>query len=153
LTGKKLGFVFTAFMLAYSLVALDQTIISTALPTIASKFHAVSDLSWIASAYFLPQVSVSVNNGTESKGTQATFMLFFGALLRVFPPKAVFLVSISIFELGSLFCAVAPSVDFLIFGRAVAGLGGAGLWVSIMTVMARVSVFSICSLDMYLSRS
>jgi predicted MFS family arabinose efflux permease len=80
-------------------------------------------------------------------------MLFFGALLRVFPPKAVFLVSISIFELGSLFCAVAPSVDFLIFGRAVAGLGGAGLWVSIMTVMARLSVFSICSLDMYLSRS
>lgn len=59
LTGKKLGFVFTAFMPAYSLVALDQTIISTALPTIASKFHAVSDLSWIASAYFLPQVSMS----------------------------------------------------------------------------------------------
>ncbi|KAJ7286022.1 ABC transporter [Mycena rebaudengoi] len=124
LTGKKLGLVFTAFMLAYSLVALDQTIISTALPTIASKFHAVSDISWIASAYFLPQ---------------ATFMLFFGALLRVFPPKPVFLVSISIFELGSLFCAVASSVDFLIFGRAVAGLGGAGLWVSIMTVVARLT--------------
>ncbi|KAF7330988.1 ABC transporter [Mycena venus] len=124
LTGKKLGLVFMAFMLGYSLVALDQTIISTALPTIASKFQAVSDLSWIASAYFLPQ---------------ATFMLFFGALLRVLPPKGVLLVSISIFELGSVFCAVAPSVDFLIFGRAVAGLGGAGLWVTVITVMARMT--------------
>ncbi|KAJ7147294.1 transporter [Mycena filopes] len=124
LKGKQLAFVFTASMLAFSLVALDQTIISTALPTIASKFHAVSDLSWIASAYFLPQ---------------ATFMLFFGALLRILPPKVVFLVSISIFQLGSLFCAVAPSVDFLIFGRAFAGFGGAGLWVSVMTVVARVT--------------
>ena len=50
----------SAFMAAFSLVALDQTILTTPLPTIASHFHAVSDLSWIASAYFLPQVSFFV---------------------------------------------------------------------------------------------
>ncbi|RDB25788.1 Efflux pump roqT [Hypsizygus marmoreus] len=47
----------SAFMVAFALVALDQTILSTALPTIASHFHAVSDISWIASAYVLPQIT------------------------------------------------------------------------------------------------
>lgn len=65
-------------------------------------------------------------------------MLFFGRVLAIAPAKSVFLVTVGIFELGSLFCAVAPSVDFLIFGRAVAGLGGAGMWVSIMSIIARV---------------
>ncbi|EIW79989.1 MFS general substrate transporter, partial [Coniophora puteana RWD-64-598 SS2] len=102
------------FLIALGLVALDQTILSTALPVIASYFNAVSDLSWIASAYFLPQ---------------AVFMLFFGRVLTLAPAKVVFLLTIFLFELGSLFCAVAPSVDFLIFGRAFAGLGASGLWV------------------------
>jgi MFS family permease len=65
-------------------------------------------------------------------------MLFFGRVLSIAPAKLVLLVAIGVFELGSLFCAVAPSVNFLIFGRAVAGLGGAGLWISIMTIIARV---------------
>ena len=51
----------------------------------------------------------------------------------------MFLTTIVIFEIGSLFCAVAPSVGFLIFGRAVAGTGGAGLWVSILSIMAQVT--------------
>ncbi|KAL5531054.1 hypothetical protein ACEPAG_3930 [Sanghuangporus baumii] len=134
LPGRKLATVFAAFCLAFFLVALDQTILSTALPTIASKFDAVKDLSWIASAvahwpllshaYFLPQ---------------AAFMLFFGKVLAFEPPKTVFLVSIGIFEVGSLLCAVAPSVNILIFGRAVAGLGATGLWVSIMSMIARIT--------------
>jgi len=65
-------------------------------------------------------------------------MLFFGKLLSIAAAKPVFLYSIAIFELGSLFCAVAPSVEFLIFGRAVAGVGASGLWVSIMTIIAQV---------------
>ena len=65
-------------------------------------------------------------------------MLFFGKVLAIAPPKLVFLISIGIFELGSLFCAIAPSVNFLIFGRAVAGFGAAGLWVSILAITARV---------------
>lgn len=54
--------------------------------------------------------------------------------------KPVFMASIAIFELGSLFCAVAPSVNFLIFGRAVAGVGAGGLWVSILSIMAQVTL-------------
>lgn len=65
-------------------------------------------------------------------------MLCFGEILVIAPPKPVFLTSISIFEIGSLLCALAPSVNFLIFGRAVAGCGAAGIWVSILSIMARV---------------
>jgi len=64
-------------------------------------------------------------------------MLFFGKLLSIAAAKSVFLYSIGVFALGSLFCAIAPSVDFLIFGRAVAGTGASGLWVSIMTIVAQ----------------
>ncbi|KAF9003888.1 ABC transporter [Cyathus striatus] len=126
-SGKKLVLIFTAFMTAFSLVALDQTILSTALPTIASHFKAVDDLSWIASAYFLPQ---------------AGFMLFFGRATAIAPTKVIFLICVGVFELGSLFCAIAPSVNFLIFGRAVAGLGGAGMWVSIMSIIARITTMA-----------
>ncbi|KAH7906463.1 transporter [Hygrophoropsis aurantiaca] len=127
LAGRRLAVVFLSFVVAFCLVAVDQTILSTALPTIASHFNAVSDLSWIASAYFLPQ---------------AAFMLFFGRVLTIAPAKPVFLTSIAIFELGSLFCAVSPSVNFLIFGRAVAGFGAAGLWVSIMSIVGRVTTMA-----------
>lgn len=65
-------------------------------------------------------------------------MLLFGRILSLAPVKAVYLLSIAIFELGSLFCAIAPSVNFLIFGRAVAGVGAAGLWIAIMSVLAQV---------------
>jgi MFS family permease len=50
-------YITSSFIAAFFPIALDQTIISTALPTIASQFQAVSDLSWIAGAYFLSLVS------------------------------------------------------------------------------------------------
>ncbi|KAF9445157.1 ABC transporter [Macrolepiota fuliginosa MF-IS2] len=127
LTGVRLALVFSAFLISFGLIALDQTIIATALPKIASHFNAVSQLSWIASAYFLPQ---------------AAFMPFFGRVLSIAPAKPVFLLSIGVFEVGSLLCATAPSVSVLIFGRAVAGFGASGVWVSIMSVIARVTTMT-----------
>lgn len=65
-------------------------------------------------------------------------MLLFGRLLSIFWPKMIYLVCIALFEIGSLICAVAPSAEVLIFGRAFAGVGAAGLWVSILFVFAQV---------------
>ncbi|KAJ3564480.1 hypothetical protein NP233_g8273 [Leucocoprinus birnbaumii] len=132
LTGTRLALVFSAFLISFALIALDQTILATALPKIASHFDAVSQLSWIASAYFLPQACTHT----------AAFMLFFGRVLSIAPAKAVFLFSVSIFELGSLLCAISPSVPVLIFGRAVSGFGASGLWVSIMSIIARVTTIT-----------
>ncbi|KAF7374652.1 ABC transporter [Mycena sanguinolenta] len=124
LAPNRLLLVFVAFMLGFSLTALDQTILSTALPKIASYFDAISDLSWIPSAYFLPQ---------------AGLMLFFGRILGITPAKTVLLSVIGVFEIGSLLCAVAPSVNVLILGRVVAGIGASGLMVSVMFIIAQVT--------------
>ena len=59
--------------------------------------------------------------------TQASVQLLFGKFYTVISIKWVFLVAISIFELGSLICGVAPNSTALICGRAIAGLGAAGI--------------------------
>ncbi|KAG7090377.1 hypothetical protein E1B28_009496 [Marasmius oreades] len=124
LRGPKLVVVCVAFSLAFFLIALDQTILSTALPSIASDFDAVSELSWIASGYFLPQ---------------AAFMLFFGKVLAFTSPNVVLLVSIAIFELGSLLSALSPTIFALIFGRVISGIGASALFIAVMSLIARIT--------------
>ena len=65
-------------------------------------------------------------------------MLLFGKLLSICYPKIIYLICIALFEVGSLICATAPSPDVLIFGRAFAGVGAAGLWIAVMSLFARV---------------
>ncbi|KAM0753699.1 MFS general substrate transporter, partial [Meredithblackwellia eburnea MCA 4105] len=124
LTGRKLALVFIGMLLSVFLIALDQTILSPALPIIASKFQALDQIAWIASAYFL---------------TQTAFLLLYGQVLTVFDRKWTFLAAITLFEIGSLICAVAPNVDVLIFGRAFAGCGAAGIFVSVLSIIAEVT--------------
>lgn len=59
--------------------------------------------------------------------TIAAFQLFYGHVYSNFSIKYTFLVAITIFELGSLVCGLAPTSTALIVGRAVAGVGGAGI--------------------------
>ncbi|CAE6398889.1 unnamed protein product [Rhizoctonia solani] len=58
LTGVKLALAFIGMLLSILLVALDQTIVATALPKIASHFDALSQVSWIVSGYFLTQAGL-----------------------------------------------------------------------------------------------
>lgn len=67
--------------------------------------------------------------------------MLLGKILSISPPKVVLLTAVCIFEVGSLLCGAAPSVTVLIFGRAVTGIGGAGIWVSVFSILAQV----ICS--------
>lgn len=91
-------------LLSILLVALDQTILAPALPVIASKFNALEQISWIASAYFL---------------TQTAFLLLYGQILTLFDQRWTYVVGIIIFEVGSLLCGAAPNVNVLIFARAL----------------------------------
>ncbi|KAG8816578.1 hypothetical protein FRC17_000269, partial [Serendipita sp. 399] len=106
LTGKKLALAHIGFLLAVFCAALDQTIVATALPKLASQFNALDRLTWVVSAYFL---------------TQAGLMLTFGQILTVARSKWVYFTCIVVFEIGSLICGVAPSMNVLILGRAVQG--------------------------------
>ncbi|CUA68868.1 Putative HC-toxin efflux carrier TOXA [Bipolaris zeicola] [Rhizoctonia solani] len=115
LRGAKLYIVSGCLLVTFLLVALDQTILATAVPRITSDFHALDEVTWIASVYFI---------------TQASFMLVFGQLTSVIAGKWVFLGSLFVFEVGSLF----TNVYFMIAGRAVAGIGAAGITVGSLAV-------------------
>ncbi|OCK78902.1 putative MFS toxin efflux pump [Lepidopterella palustris CBS 459.81] len=120
-TGLKLVTLIIALCLAVFLVALDQTIIATAIPKITDRFNSISDIGWYGSAYFLTSTSL-----------QPTF----GRIYKVFNVKIIFLLAIGVFELGSLICAVAPSSTALIVGRAVAGMGVGGIFSGALVIIA-----------------
>ncbi|PRP83972.1 hypothetical protein PROFUN_08656 [Planoprotostelium fungivorum] len=124
LSKGKFALVLLGLMLAVFLVALDQTIIATAIPKITDEFHDISNIGWIGSAFLL---------------TTTSFQPVFGRLYRVFSLKVVFLTGIVIFEIGSLLCGVAPNSEALIIGRAVAGLGGSGIFSGAFSIISRIT--------------
>ncbi|KAJ7432390.1 ABC transporter [Mycena latifolia] len=124
LTGKKLAIVFVAMLLSLLLIALDQTILSTALPRIASDFDSFTLQGWVASSFVL---------------AQTVFILFYGQLLRIFPAKWILISAITIFEAGSLLCGVSQNVNELIAGRTVSGLGAAGIFVAMIQIISQVT--------------
>ncbi|KAF2799290.1 MFS general substrate transporter [Melanomma pulvis-pyrius CBS 109.77] len=95
------------------LVALDRMIIATAIPSITNEFHSIEDIAWYGSAYML---------------TAAIFNPVFGKIYQLYSTKWVFLLSIVIFEIGSALCGAAPSSIAFIIGRAIAGIGAAGIF-------------------------
>ncbi|KAK5320389.1 hypothetical protein LTR70_004616 [Exophiala xenobiotica] len=95
------------------LVALDRLIIGVAIPKITDQFQSLGDVGWYASAYLL---------------TSCAFMLFLGRVYTFYNPKWVYLSSLVVFEIGSAICGAAPNSNALIVGRAIAGLGNAGLF-------------------------
>ncbi|PMD22028.1 MFS toxin efflux pump [Hyaloscypha hepaticicola] len=119
--GLKLAVILMALCLAVFLVALDQTIISTAIPKITDHFNSIKDIGWYGSAYFLTATAL-----------QPTF----GRIYTIFNIKLVFISAIAIFELGSLVCATAPSSVALIVGRAIAGAGTGGLFSGAIVILA-----------------
>jgi EmrB/QacA subfamily drug resistance transporter len=103
---------FSAMMLATLLAALDQTIVATALPRIASDLHGFADLSWVVTAYL---VSSTVT------------VPLYGKLSDIYGRRRLFVVSISIFVGGSMLCAVAQTMGQLVAFRALQGIGAGGL--------------------------
>ncbi|KAJ6544229.1 putative HC-toxin efflux carrier [Mycena capillaripes] len=124
--GLKLFLISLALCLSVFLVALltafqDNTIIATAIPKITDQFQSLDDVGWYGSAYLL---------------TTAAFQLLFGRFYSFLSIKWVYLVAISIFELGSLICGVAPNSTTLIVGRAISGLGSAGIFSGALIIVA-----------------
>lgn len=120
-SGVRLIFIVVALVLGIFLVSLDLTIVATAIPKITSEFHGLDDVAWYSAAFFM---------------TIGGFQSAWGKAYKFFPLKFAFLFSIFVFELGSLICAVAPSSTALIVGRAVAGLGAAGIGAGTYTIIA-----------------
>ena len=120
-SGTRLVFIVLALVLSIFLVSLDLTIVATAIPEITSEFQGLDDVSWYSAAFFM---------------TIGGFQSAWGKAYKYFPLKISFLISIFIFELGSLICGVAPNSTTLIVGRAIAGLGAAGIGSGSYTIIA-----------------
>ncbi len=118
---KKLILLSVAVMLF--LAALDQTIVSTALPTIVAELGGVDRLSWVVTAYLL---------------TSTVAAPIYGKLGDLYGRKLLMQISVGIFLLGSILSGLADSMLFLISARAVQGLGGGGLFVLALTVVGDV---------------
>ncbi|WP_128381020.1 MFS transporter [Streptomyces cavernae] len=109
-----------ALLLGMLLAALDQTIVSTALPTIVSELGGLEHLSWVVTAYLLAS-------------TAATPL--WGKLGDQYGRKKLFQAAIVIFLIGSALCGIAQNMPELIAFRAVQGLGGGGLMVLSMAIV------------------
>ncbi|MFC9506732.1 DHA2 family efflux MFS transporter permease subunit [Streptomyces sp. NPDC057002] len=109
-----------ALLLGMLLAALDQTIVSTALPTIVSDLGGMDHLSWVVTAYLLA-------------ATAATPL--WGKLGDQYGRKRLFQTAIVIFLIGSALCGAAQDMTQLIAFRALQGLGGGGLIVLSMAVV------------------
>ncbi|KAK7184238.1 major facilitator superfamily transporter [Paraphaeosphaeria sporulosa] len=119
--GIELFFIMLALVLSITLMSLDQTIVATAVPKITDQFGRLQDISWYGSAYFL---------------TLGAFQSMWGKVFKYFPLKTSFMVSILIFEIGSLISAVAQNSTTVIVGRAIAGLGASGVAPGVYTISA-----------------
>ncbi|KAK8101981.1 GliA, partial [Apiospora kogelbergensis] len=124
-TGLRFYMIVVSLLLCVFLMALDLTIVATAIPKITDQF-GLRDVAWYSSAFFM---------------TTAGFQSSWGKIYRYFPLKIGFLSALGyvgrrpssinashgIFEAGSLICGVAPTSVALVIGRAVAGVGAGGL--------------------------
>src|SRR5712664_543809 len=112
-----------ALLLGMLLAALDQTIVATALPTIAGDLHGLSHLSWVVTAYLLAS-------------TISTPL--WGKLGDLYGRKIFFQAAIIIFLIGSALAGLSHTMLQLIAFRAVQGIGGGGLLTGAQTIVADV---------------
>ena len=120
---QRVRLIFAALMLVLLLASLDQTIVSTALPTIVGDLGGLNHLSWVVTAYLL----ASTISGP-----------LYGKLGDQYGRKTLLQSAIVLFLIGSALCGISQSMTQLIAFRALQGLGGGGLLVLTMAVLGDI---------------
>src|SRR5213082_3359164 len=120
---RRFGFVMGALVLVMLLASLDQTIVSTALPTIVGELGGLQHISWVVTAYLLAVTVVTP---------------LYGKFGDSYGRKVVLQVALVIFLVGSALCGLAQGMTELILFRAIQGLGGGGLMVSAQAAVGDV---------------
>ncbi|MFC9435497.1 DHA2 family efflux MFS transporter permease subunit [Nocardia sp. NPDC057030] len=117
----KINLVFATIVLGMLLAALDQTIVSTALPTIVADLGEAGHMAWVVTAYLL---------------AEAVATALAGKLGDLFGRKLIFQLSALIFIVGSMIAGLANGMTLLIIARGIQGFGGGGLMVTAMALIA-----------------
>jgi len=123
LTHRQILTVFAGLMAGMFVAALDQTIVSTALPTIVGDLGGLDHYSWVVTAYML---------------TSTAAMPLVGKLSDVYGRKAMFQGSIVVFTAASLLCGLAQTMGQLVAFRALQGIGAGGLLVLVFAIVGDV---------------
>ncbi len=119
---RALRLTFAMLMLMLSLAALDQTIVSTALPTITRELHGAAPMSWVFSAYLIA-ATVAVP--------------LYGKLADLHGTRPVLLVAVGVFLTGSALCGLSRDMTELVLARGLQGAGGGGLLTLAMMAVVR----------------
>ena len=123
LTKRRIWIIFGALIAGMLLSSLDQTIVSTAMPTIVGQLGGVEHQVWLTTAYLLATTIV---------------MPVYGKFGDVLGRRNLFLIAIALFTVASVGCAFAGDFTQLILFRAIQGLGGGGLMILSQAIIADI---------------
>ncbi|KQQ28544.1 MULTISPECIES: MDR family MFS transporter [unclassified Frondihabitans] len=123
LTQRRIWIIFAALIAGMLLSSLDQTIVSTAMPTIVGQLGGVEHQAWITTAYLLATTIV---------------MPIYGKFGDVLGRRNLFLTAIALFTLASIGCAFASDFWMFVVFRALQGLGGGGLMILSQAIIADI---------------
>ncbi|MFD4365927.1 MDR family MFS transporter [Rhodococcus sp. NPDC058521] len=120
---KNVGLLFAGLMVTMLLASLNQTVLSTALPTIVGELDGVDHMTWVITSYILASTIV---------------MPVYGRISDLFGRKPVLIVAILLFVAGSVVGGLAQGIGVLIAGRVLQGIGGGGLMILSQAAIADV---------------
>ncbi len=120
---REIMVVLTALMMVMLLAALDQTIVATALPKIATDLHGLNKYSWVATSYLL---------------TSALVTPIYGKIGDMLGRKKIFQTAIVIFLIGSVLCGLSRNMDQLVAFRALQGVGAGGLIALVLAIIGDI---------------
>lgn len=123
LSRRSVAAVFAGLLVAMTVGTLNQTIVATVLPTIVGELGGVNRMLWVTTSYVL---------------AATVTMPLYGKMGDLIGRKGLFIGALALFVAGSAACALAPSMEGLVIGRAVQGLGGGGLMVLSQAIVADV---------------
>lgn len=121
ITGWRWALIVTAILSSTFLFALDNTIVADVQPVIVVEFNSLSKIAWLSSSFLIGAASTN---------------LIWGKIYGQLESKWTYIFCICMFEVGSAICGAAPDINSLIIGRAICGVGGSGMYVGVMTLLA-----------------
>ncbi|MGY2002555.1 MDR family MFS transporter [Blastococcus sp. SYSU DS1024] len=123
LTRRRINTIFAALLAGMLMAALDQTIVSTAMPTVVGELGGVSHMAWMTTAYLLATTLV---------------MPVYGKFGDLWGRRTLFLIAIGLFTVASIGAALSPDFTWLVVWRGVQGLGGGGLMILAQAIIADI---------------
>jgi len=127
ISGWKWYLTVVSILFSTFLYALDATVVADLQSVIVEEFGGIQQLSWLSVGFLLCATATT---------------LFWGRIYGQFDAKWLYIFHVAIFEIGSAICGAAPSMNVMILGRAITGLGGSGLYVGCMTLIAGTTTMS-----------